>query len=91
MSQPLLYATAPFIIKASTQVIPCESAWDDEKVGKLGERGYLQIHPIHRSAMRENGLEFNNTHDRMKWGYRLYLSRGWEAWRWCGVGGHEPG
>lgn len=66
------------------RVIQCESEWDVAKVGALGERGLLQLHPIHAEAMAREGLDYENEGDRLIWARALYVWHGWTPWRWCG-------
>ena len=65
-------------------VIQCESEWDTAKVGALGERGLLQLHPVHADAMAAHGLDYENEGDRLIWARALFGWHGWGPWRWCG-------
>ena len=79
LNQPALTAHILFVATAG-EVMECESGGRDEKVGNAGERGYLQIHPVHREGMRDRGLRFEDTHDRMRYGYLLWQVSRWGPW-----------
>ena len=61
-------------------VVQCESRWDPRAVGMLGERGLLQIHPIHRAPMAKAGLDFGQEGDRLRWAIRIFEGNGWGPW-----------
>lgn len=61
-------------------VADCESKWNPAAVGKLGERGLLQLHPTHRAAMSKAGLDYGQEVDRWKWAVRMWEGNGWRAW-----------
>ena len=65
------------MVPGTVAVIQCESRWDTTVVGAAGERGVLQIHPIHRGAMAAVGLDYESEHDRIIWAVRLWQRRGW--------------
>jgi len=45
------------------------------RIGKGGERGLLQIHPIHKTSMRRAGLDFYAERDRLLFGAQLITGR----------------
>ena len=77
--EPIPGAMAAGVVAVAT----CESRWDPEAVGAAGERGLLQVHPVHRQAMASAGLDYDQESDRIKWAVRLWEGRGWTPWS-CG-------
>lgn len=61
-------------------VIQCESRWDTNAVGSAGELGLLQIHPIHETGMRRQGLDWHTEVDRVKYAVTLWSRQGWSPW-----------
>jgi hypothetical protein len=57
-----------------------ESGFDTGCTGGAGERGLLQVHPCHRRAMREAGLDFASERDRLAFAQNLYKARGLRPW-----------
>lgn len=49
-------------------------------VGKFGERGAAQIHPVHIPTMLAMGLNFFLEHDRILYGIHLYITQGPAPW-----------
>ena len=68
------------MVPGTVAVVQCESRWDTAAVGRLGERGIWQIHPIHRGAMAVGGLDYGSEHDRTIWAVNLWQQRGWTPW-----------
>jgi hypothetical protein len=70
------------MVPGTVTVIQCESRWDTNAVGAAGELGVLQIHPIHKEAMRSLGLEYNREGDRIEFAVRLWRNSGnsWRSW-----------
>lgn len=64
-------------------VAQCESGFRSEAVGALGERGALQIHPIHRAGMAKRGLDFESERDRFSYAFSMWERSGWSPWS-CG-------
>ena len=62
-------------------------------VGRAGERGQAQIHPVHFPAMQRAGLDPGRERDRIVYAIRLWERQRWEPWRGCdlpkGVSSHE--
>jgi len=42
--------------------------------------GLIQIHPLHREAMRDMGLDFDSEPDRLLFGCILFAAQGWKPW-----------
>ena len=62
------------------QVAQCESRWDTNAVGRLGELGVLQLHPLHRHGMAAQGLDYAREPDRIAWATRMWQAGSWSAW-----------
>ena len=58
----------------------CESRMDDGAVGRAGERGVAQLHPIHAAEMERAGLDYDSGWDRLTWAIRLWERHGWGPW-----------
>ena len=61
-------------------VIACESSYDPARVGKLGELGLLQLHPVHRPELAALGLDYDRERDRIQYAVRLWQRSGWQPW-----------
>jgi hypothetical protein len=57
-----------------------ESGFHDSSIGKHGERGLLQIHPVHKRGMKRLGLNFYSGKDRIAYGCILYAAQGLKPW-----------
>lgn len=57
-----------------------ESSMRMDARGAAGERGLVQVHPIHRKRMARLGLDFGSERDRLDFACRLYLERGLKPW-----------
>ena len=66
------------------RVFQCESRWDVNAVGALGERGIAQIHPRHAEGMAREGLDYESERDRLIWARALWGWHAWAPWKWCG-------
>ena len=66
--------------KVAISIVQCESGYDPSAIGDAGERGSLQIHPIHRKPMAEAGLRFGWERDRWLWAVRLWREHGFKPW-----------
>ena len=66
----------------ATSIAECESRMDPYAIGKAGERGLLQVHPIHREAMRQIGLSFDSEADRIEWAVHLWRLDGETFRQW---------
>ena len=67
---------------AST-VIECESHWDRYAVGSRGERGLLQIHPIHLGRIQSLGYSWDDMFDpaaNLAVAESIWWERGWWPW-----------
>jgi len=42
------------------QLVACESSWNRWAVGRYGERGLFQIHPVHRARIAAMGYSFDD-------------------------------
>jgi hypothetical protein len=61
----------------------CESRYNPTTVGSAGERGLMQIHPVHISYLANHGLSWDDMFDPMAnltYAYALYSSQGWRPW-----------
>ena len=61
-------------------VMACESRFRSDAVGAAGERGLLQIHPIHQGRMEDMGLDFTKEKDRVVFANALWREQGWRPW-----------
>lgn len=62
-------------------VIWCESKFNPAAVGAAGERGALQIHPIHERGMAKQGLDWRNSEvDRTIYAIQMWERSGWQPW-----------
>lgn len=64
-------------------VIQCESSWDPYAVGALGERGLLQISPIHRQRIQALGYTWDDMFDpaaNLAVAESLWWESGWWPW-----------
>ena len=61
----------------------CESHLNPLAVGSHGERGVMQIHPVHQYSMTKIGFTWNQMFDWKKnidYAYVLYKYNGWFPW-----------
>lgn len=64
----------------------CESQGDPLKEGLLGERGRLQIHPIHTAKFEARGWTFDDAYDPEKnlvIAAEIWWWQGWAPWSYC--------
>jgi hypothetical protein len=62
-------------------VVECESHFNPNAVGKLGERGLLQLHPRHAEPMAVlYGLDWTVEADRWEYARALWTWHGWGPW-----------
>lgn len=66
-----------------SHVVWCESKDDPDRIGRAGELGRLQIHPIHFDRMLSWELDPWSEHDRNLYGVYLYTRSGWAPWVAC--------
>lgn len=73
---------------ASAVWLGCEVAAENQReygdvtavVGRLGERGQAQVHPVHATGMARAALDFGQEHDRLLWALRIWERSGWAPW-----------
>jgi hypothetical protein len=61
----------------------CESNYNPNVVGAAGERGLMQIHPVHINNLPAYGLTWDSMFDpysNLQYAYALYSSQGWGPW-----------
>lgn len=61
----------------------CESRYNPGTVGAAGERGIMQIHPVHIQYLGNYGLTWDDMFDpaaNLTYAYALYSSQGWGPW-----------
>lgn len=61
----------------------CESRYNPGTVGAAGERGLMQIHPVHIQYLGNYGLTWDDMFDpaaNLTYAYALYSSQGWGPW-----------
>jgi hypothetical protein len=61
----------------------CESSYNPHTVGSAGERGLMQIHPVHIGNLSNYGLSWDDMFDpvaNLTYAYALYSSQGWRPW-----------
>jgi hypothetical protein len=61
----------------------CESNYNPNVVGAAGERGLMQIHPVHINNLPAYGLTWDSMFDpysNLQYAYALYSSQGWSPW-----------
>lgn len=64
-------------------VMDCESEGFAGAVGKAGERGLMQIHPVNRPALRLAGLTWGSMFEpdsNLRFAASLWRERGWGPW-----------
>ena len=68
---------------AVNRVIPCESRWRRQAVGRAGERGTLQLHPVHRKRWESMGYSADDMHHvvpNTRVAESIYRESGWGPW-----------
>lgn len=74
----------PMPLAMARDINPPALARDDRDVhavGKLGELGWLQLHPVHAAAMRAAGLNHSRERDRIAYAVLLWERTGsWREW-----------
>lgn len=73
---------------AVRKVIPCESQpdWERTSLGSAGERGLLQLHPVHRARWQRMGYsdaDMFHVVPNARVGQSIYDESGWSPWT-CG-------
>ena len=62
----------------------CESGYDEKAEGALGERGFLQIHPVHKDRIERLGYTWDDMYTlwpNLVVAYDIWLdSESWEQW-----------
>jgi len=67
----------------ASRIMLCESGGDATEVGAAGERGLMQIHPIHRPLIADLGYTWDQMFDadaNMEVARALYDQSGWSPW-----------
>ena len=62
----------------------CESGYDEKAEGALGERGYLQIHGVHKARIERLGYDWDSMYflwPNLVVAYDIWIeSESWDAW-----------
>lgn len=64
-------------------VFRCESHLNPDALGKLGERGIAQIHPVHRDMVRRMGFSWDqmfDARDNVTVALDIFEAQGWGPW-----------
>ena len=68
----------------ATRIARCESTWNPRAVGAAGERGLMQIHPVHRPWLEALGYPWPSmwhAGTNLRAALLLYERRGgWDDW-----------
>lgn len=62
-------------------IAQCESSLDPTAEGALGERGYLQVHPVHQFT-----TDLFDPSQNLQAGFEVYEEQGFGAWAYCSGG-----
>lgn len=65
------------------KVFTCESHLNPDALGKLGERGIAQIHPVHRDMVRRMGFSWDqmfDARDNVTVALDIFEASGWKPW-----------
>lgn len=77
-------ATFPVEERAhAMEIAYCESRFRPGKIGSLGERGVMQIHPVHIDFLYNIGYTWNQMLEvtpNVKVAYEIWELYGWEPW-----------
>ena len=73
-------ATPAEMAEDAVEVVWCESRWNPEAIGWYGERGLLQVSPIHQPAMGRADLDYEREVDRWLYAITLWDRQGWGPW-----------
>lgn len=69
--------------QTAKRVIACESTWNPQAVGRAGERGLAQVHPIHRQRIEAMGFTWDDMFDpvsNLTVAHALWSEQGWRPW-----------
>ena len=71
--------------ETAVRVARCESSFDPSRTGKAGERGVMQVHPIHRGLIESMGFTWDDMYEvGPNLDVAFALSRnGWGPWKGC--------
>ena len=75
------------VAEQAVDVATCESDLVETAEGNLGERGVLQIHPVHREMIERLGYSWDDMYragPNAVVAAELYSSEGWRPWRGSG-------
>lgn len=76
----------PWPCQEALTVAWCESRFRPDAVGRLGERGLLQIHPVHMDRIRSLGYTWDDIFQvrlNVEVAYAIWKERGWRPWANC--------
>lgn len=76
----LVYKYFPDDFDNAIKVAKCESNLDNSAIGKAGEIGIFQIHPVHFKAVESLGLDLRNAEMNIIYSRILYDRNGWRDW-----------
>lgn len=71
--------------QTAKRVIACESSWNPQAVGRVGERGLAQVHPVHRERIAAMGYSWDDMFDprvNLEVAWSIYVDAGhsWRPW-----------
>jgi soluble lytic murein transglycosylase-like protein len=64
-------------------VLVCESQGDPSATGSLGERGLMQLHPVHAGRFEAHGWSFADAYDpsrNLAIAHEIWSEQGWNPW-----------
>lgn len=76
---------AALVIGGIPGVCTGESNWNAQAIGSAGERGLMQIAPVHRERIAALGYSWSDmllTAPNIAVGWSIYSEQGWAPWRW---------
>lgn len=81
----IVWGQAGAPVSEAMRVVHCETGgtYNTRAVGAAGERGLLQVHPIHRPTIAVLGMTWDDMFDpwaNARFGLWLYQRQGWQPW-----------
>lgn len=89
LTEPCAGADHPYVrfLTEAAPVIECESGGNELAVGAAGERGLLQLHPVHQIRVEQLGYTWDQMFERypnLHVAYTIWLRQSWWPWAYCG-------
>ena len=77
------YIRSKFGSEYAVKIAVCESGLNQYATGSAGERGIMQIHPVHAYSMTKVGFTWDSMYQwkaNIDYAYLLYSWQGWNPW-----------